>query len=72
MSKTERAPGGTSGADCSTGGVVAHVVCNDPTAHAELLELCAVWHRLQNNSMYVDGEQSIESYKSNDEAKPSA
>ena len=46
-------------------GVVAFVVCRDPTAHAELIDLCALWHRRKKNSMYIDGEQSLSSYQAN-------
>lgn len=39
-------------------GVVCHVVCANPEAHRELLELCRKW----GNKMFVDWEQSKLSY----------
>ena len=47
----------------SESGVVSHVVIRDPASHRELLELCAKWHRASANSMYVDWEQSLSSYR---------
>lgn len=44
-------------------GVASHVIVADPQAHRELLELCASWHRRKPNSMYVDWEQTIYSYR---------
>lgn len=44
-------------------GIVCHVICQDPEAHRELLALCLTWHRKKPNSMFVDGEQSVLSYK---------
>jgi len=46
---------------------MAAVVCTDPAAHLELIELCAKWHRRKNNSMYIYGEQSLSSYRANAE-----
>lgn len=47
-------------------GIMANVVCTDPAAHLELIELCAKWHRKKRNSLYIDCEQSLSSYR----AKP--
>lgn len=44
-------------------GTVAHVVCNDPAAHLELIELCQKWHARSPNSMFIDGESSQYSYQ---------
>lgn len=44
-------------------GVVSHVVATNPEAHRELLDLCIKWHRREANSLYVDWEQSLESYR---------
>ena len=53
-------------------GVMAAVVCTDPAAHLELIELCAKWHRRKNNSLYIDGEQSLSSYRANNAVRGAA
>ena len=52
-------------------GVVATVVIVDPQAHRELIELCQKWHRQKSNSMYIDGEQSLYSYREENKTKNS-
>lgn len=42
---------------------VAHIIVRDMRAHDELVELCNKWHRNKKNSMYIDFEQSVLSYK---------
>lgn len=44
-------------------GVVAFVIATDPEAHRELMDLCAKWHAKKSNSMYIDQERSLESYR---------
>lgn len=44
-------------------GVAVHIVCTDPEAHKELLQLCQKWRRKKRNSLFVDYEQSLESYE---------
>lgn len=46
-----------------TDGLVAHVVIRDTEAHRELVELCAKWRRKNPHSLYIDGEQSLFSWR---------
>ena len=43
--------------------LVAHVIIHNKEAHSELEELCRKW----KNEMYIDFEQSILSYKAEQE-----
>jgi len=45
--------------------LVAHVIIHNKEAHSELEELCRKW----KNEMYIDFEQSILSYKAEQESE---
>jgi hypothetical protein len=44
-------------------GIVAYIVIRSTDAYRELNELLAVWRQRQPNVIYIDGEQSLYSYR---------
>lgn len=53
----------SSGVQTADEGVVCHIICKNPNAHRMLMDICNLWHSVESNSMFIDWEQSLSSYR---------